>query len=119
MGFVAHVAQQPDGLRRRVLLPGKTGHKPASTNLAARLQAAQAHEKLAPGRKPVGFARQQSPEDDAPATQKCPRNLLDVFVVLATLVESRRTCCRLALGCRLGDGADWGNADVRGLGADR
>src|SRR3954449_7767790 len=112
MGFVAHVAQQSDGLRRRILLPGKAGHKSASTNLAARLEAAQAHEKLAPGRKPVGFARQQSPEDDATATQKCPRNLLDVVVVLAALVEARRTGCRLALGCRLSDGGARGNADA-------
>src|SRR3954463_14039321 len=101
MGFVAHVAQQSDGLRRRILLPGKAGHKPAATNLAARLETAQAHEKLAPGRKPVGLARQQSPEDDAPATQKCPRDLLDVFVVLAALVEASGTGSCRAIGCRL------------------
>src|SRR4051812_8994925 len=89
MGFVAHIAQQPNGFGRGVLLAGKSGYKPTTTDFAARLEAAEAHEKLAPGRQPVGFTSQQPPEDNTPTTQQRPCNLLDRFVVLDALVEAR------------------------------
>ena len=73
----ARLAQQRHGLGRGVLLAREAGDEAAAANLAARLQAAAAHQDVAPRRQPRRLARQQPPENHAPAPQQRAHHVLD------------------------------------------
>ena len=96
VGLAANVTQQPDGLRRRELLAGESGDEAPATNLAARLEAAAAHQQIAPRRQPARFARGEAPEDHAPATQQRAHDVLDGFIVgslrCSRAAQSRSDC---------------------------
>ena len=93
----ADIAQQADGFGRRVLLARETRDEASAANLAARFEAAAAHEQVAPRRQPVGFGDDELPENDAPAAQQRAHDVLDGFVIACRVRCGRR---RRLLGLR-------------------
>src|SRR3984885_4400931 len=79
------LAQQRDRLGQRVLLAAEALDEAPAAQLTARLQTAAAHQQVAPRRQPVCFARQQPPEQHAPAAQQRAHQVLDRLLGRGTL----------------------------------
>src|SRR5919109_3305291 len=72
-----HLAQRPDCLRQRELLPGEAANEAPAADFAARFQPAINVQQLAPWWQPSGFALEQAPEHYAIAAQQRAGDVLD------------------------------------------
>src|SRR5690349_3071038 len=73
----ARLAQQGHRFRQGELLARHAGDETAAANLAARLEAPEHAQEVAPGREPRRLALEQAPEHDAITAQQRLRHMLD------------------------------------------